>query len=98
MPGVYYQQVGPEHIPGLQSICYECFPTSDYPDYWYSELLENGFAYGAFDKATDKMVGMIVAEKQNILYAEDEVGTLLESLISVADTVVYIPIFGKQNY
>ena len=92
---VYYQQLGPEHKLGLKLICGECFPTSDYPDEWYEELLEYGFAHGAFDKATDKMVGMIVGQKQNIFGAEEEVGLLLESLIISEDPVVYIPIFGE---
>ena len=94
LPEVYYQRLGPEHKPGLVSISKECFPISDYPDYWYDELLLAGYAYGAFDKATDRMVGMVVGQPQNIFDAEDDVGTLMES-ISIDDTVIYIPIFGE---
>ena len=97
VPEVYYQQLGPEHKDELTSLTNECFPTSHYPDDFYEELLGKGsFSHGAFDKATDRLVGMVTGKAQNILNAEDEVGTLLESVISLDDTVVYIPIFGKS--
>ena len=98
LPEVYYQQLGPEHKSELISITRECFPGTNYPDSWYDDLLGNGsYAHGAFDKATDRMVGMISAYTQSILDAEDELETLLESVISVeANTVAYIPIFGES--
>ena len=93
---VYYQTLGPEHKSGMMEVCKECFPI-DYPGNWYDKLLKksrNVYTLGAFDNTTDKMVGMIVGQTQTIFEAEDEIGTLLESLISDNDTAVYITIFG----
>ena len=96
---VYYQQLGPEHKAGMIAICKECFPVN-YPEQWFDNLLKkspNTYAHGAFDKVTHRMIGMIVGQTQNIFDAEDEVGTLLESVVSDQDTVLYITIFGVSE-
>ncbi len=96
MADLYFQPLGHEHKSGMMRLCKECFPI-DYPENWYDKLLkqsQNIYTLGAFDKTTDEMVGMIVGQTQAIFEAEEEVGTLLESLLSDNDTVVYITIFG----
>lgn len=79
--------------PGMQVVCKECFPV-DYPDKWYDNVLRKRDFYtlGAFDE--EELVGMIVGQTQDLLEAEDEIGTLLESLIN-NDKAMYIVIFGK---
>ena len=96
---VYYRQLGPEHKQGMVTVCKNCFPI-DYPSDWYDRILKESrktYTRGAFDGATGELVGIIVGQTQCVSDAESEVGTLLESVMSDDDNVLYITIFGEAH-
>lgn len=97
-PTIFYRQLDVTDLLGLKAISEACFPTSDFPDEWYCELLtdKSSYAHGAFDQDTGEMVGMIVGKTQCVLEAEDEVNDLLLGSVTAGrDNIVYIPIFGE---
>ena len=97
---IYYGRLDLGHKAGMMALCKRCFPV-DYPEHWYDNLLKHSpttYTHGAFDIATGQLVGIIVGQIQRILEAEDEVGTLLESVTSNDDKIVYITIFGGSQF
>lgn len=97
---IAYRQLDFMDLPGIKAVADECFPTSDFTEEWYCEVLtgKGSYAHGAFDQETGEMVGMIMGETQCVLDAEDDVGDpiLGGSITAGKDNMVYIPIFGKS--
>lgn len=96
---LYYRQMSFEDKPSMQALCLECFPL-EYPDSWFDGLLQGDewtYTQGAYELATDRMVGMIVGQIQTLHHLENEYGYVVDESSS-ADLVMYITIFGKLNH
>lgn len=85
----------------MKSLCKECFPTTEYPDYWYENLLSDTggtYAVGAFVRGPqNRMVGMITAEEELLCKLEQQYDIEIKDISSPYATVMYIPIFGVST-
>lgn len=93
---LYYREITLADKGYMQCLCLECFPI-EYPDTWFNYLLQGDdwtYTLGAFEMATDRMVGMIVGQVQTLDHIEKDYGYVLEEA-QAGEIIMYITIFGE---